>query len=175
MTLDRPLAEDPYAKLPKVPSLQVTSTDLAEGQPIATTFIADGENLSPQLSWSGFPADTQGFVVTLFDPDAPTPSGFWHWAVIGLHASVTELPRGASTDLPAGAITLRNDGGVAGYYGPQPPAGDHAHRYYFAVYAIDVPDLGVSADASCAVLSFNLIFHTLARGLLVAEYTTPAA
>ena len=172
MSLDRPTAPDPYELLPAVGSFSVTSTDIAFGAPIADTFAGGHDNVSPQLSWSDFPADTQGFAVTCFDPDAPTPSGFWHWAVTGLPASTIELAQGAGdgSGLPAGAISLRNDAGQAGYTGPMPPPGDRAHRYYFVVHALDVPALDVDDSATPAYLSFNLVFHTLARAILVGTY-----
>jgi Raf kinase inhibitor-like YbhB/YbcL family protein len=172
MSLDRPIAPDPYELLPAVMSLLLTAKDPTAGAPIADSFAGVHDNVSPQLSWSGFPEGTQSFAVTVFDPDAPTPSGFWHWVVTGLPASTTELPQGAGngSGLPAGAISLRNDAGQAGYTGPMPPEGDRPHRYYFVVHALDVPALEVDESASPAYLSFNLVFHTLARGILVGTY-----
>lgn len=172
MSLDRPIAPDPYDLLPAVGSFQVTSSDISAGTPIADTFAGGHDNVSPQLSWSGFPDGTRGFAVTVFDPDAPTPSGFWHWAVTGLPASTTGLPQGAGngSGLPESAVSLKNDAGQAGYTGPMPPAGDRVHRYYFVVHALDVPALEVDDSASPAYLSFNLVFHTLARAILVGTY-----
>jgi Raf kinase inhibitor-like YbhB/YbcL family protein len=174
MSLDRARAEDPYDKLPTVPSFTVESADVTDGGPLDEIFTAAGGNRSPHLSWTGFPEGTESFVVTCFDPDAPTPSGFWHWALANVPASVTELPQGAGTAdptvLPAGAVQLRNDGGEAGYMGAAPPAGDHAHRYYFAVHAVDTPTLEVGPDTSPAVLSFQLAFHPLARGIITPTY-----
>ena len=172
MSLDRPVAPDPYELLPAVGSFAVVSTDITAGAPIADSFAGEHGNSSPQLSWSGFPESTQSFAVTCFDPDAPTPSGFWHWAVTGLAVSTTELAQGAGdgSGLPAGAIALKNDAGQAGYTGPMPPPGDRAHRYYFVVHALDVETLDVDATASPAYLSFNLVFHTLARAILIATY-----
>ena len=171
MSLDRPTAPDPYELLPAVGTFPVVSTDITAGAPIADAF-AGQHGCSPHLSWSGFPADTQSFSMTCFDPDAPTPSGFWHWAVTGLPASVTELGQGAGdgSGLPTGAVSLRNDAGQAAYTGPMPPPGDRAHRYYFVVHAVDVPALEVDDTASPAYLSFNLAFHTLARGILMGIY-----
>lgn len=172
MSLDRPVAPDPYELLPAVGSFSVVSTDVAAGAPIADTFAGGAGNRSPQLSWSGFPEATQSFAVTCFDPDAPTPSGFWHWAVTGLPASTTALDQGAGdgTGLPAGAVALKNDAGQTGYTGPMPPPGDRAHRYHFVVHALDVPALEVDDSASPAYLSFNMVFHTLARGILIGTY-----
>ena len=169
----------PYESLPEVPSFTVTSADVADGgvldrPQVSGLMGAGGEDRSPQLSWSGFPAGTQGFAVTVYDPDAPTGSGFWHWGVADLPASVTSLPAGAGTpgsaELPAGAVTVRNDAGMAGYIGAAPPAGHGPHRYVIAVHAVDVPSLGVGADASPAYVGFNLFSHTLARAVMVATY-----
>ncbi len=193
MSLDRPVAPNPYEQLPRVGSFAVASTDITDGQPIADRFVADGGNVSPQLSWSGFPDGTKSFVVNLFDPDAPTPSGFWHWAVAGIPVGVTTLGQGAgaesseakssgaessssppSSSLPTGAFQLRNDAGVSGYSGPQPPPGDRPHRYFLVVHAVDVDALEVDESASMAYLAFQLAFHTLARGILVGTYQVPA-
>jgi Raf kinase inhibitor-like YbhB/YbcL family protein len=169
----------PYDFLPPVPSLTVTSADVADGQPLPSAHVsgmmgAGGEDRSPQLSWSGFPDSTASFAVTCLDPDAPTGSGFWHWAVANIPADVTSLPAGAGTpgspDLPSQAVTLRNDAGMAGYVGAAPPAGHGPHRYVFAVHAVDVPALEVGPDATPAFLGFNLFGHTAARGLLIALY-----
>ncbi len=110
----------------------------------------------------------------MYDPDAPTASGFWHWAVVDIPAQVTELPRGAGdeggTGLPQGAFQLRNDAGQARYIGAAPPEGHGKHRYFIVVHAVDVESLGLSKDATPAVLGFNLFFHTLGRALIVPWY-----
>jgi Raf kinase inhibitor-like YbhB/YbcL family protein len=174
VSLDRPQAPDPYELLPTVGSFTVTSDDIADGRPMSDLHAAADGNTSPQLRWEGFPAETRGFVVNCFDPDAPTPSGYWHWTVCGLSSSVTELARGAGAvggaALPSGAFHVRSDGGSPGFEGAAPPAGDRAHRYYFAVHALDVDRLDVDESASPAVVAFNLVFHTIARGLLVPTY-----
>ena len=174
MSLERPVAPDPYQLLPAVGSFDVTSADVADGQPMPQRFAhpdLGGENVSPQLSWSGFPSGTRSFVVTCFDPDAPTPSGFWHWVVVNLPVSVTELATGAgSQPPPGGAITLRNDYSRPGYGGPYPPEGDRPHRYYFVVHAVDVDALELTPDASAGFASFNLVFHTLARAIITPTY-----
>jgi Raf kinase inhibitor-like YbhB/YbcL family protein len=169
----------PYDFLPQVPSWTVTSDDIADGKPIPNAHLADqmgmtGDNLSPQLRWAGAPAETQSFAVTVFDPDAPTGSGFWHWVLFDIPASVTELPRGAGSGsmegLPEGAIHARNDTGAPGYFGPAPPPGHGDHRYAFAVHAVSVPKLGADQTATPAFVGFNLTFNTVARGLLVPVF-----
>jgi Raf kinase inhibitor-like YbhB/YbcL family protein len=171
MSLDRPIAEDPYAKLPSVGTFTLTSNDVTDGQPLKADQVADQGNASPQLSWSGFPEGTKSFVVTCFDPDAPTPSGFWHWVAVDLPADANELATGAAVDgLPGQAFHVRNDTGESGFSGAAPPQGDHVHRYYFVVHAVGEDTLGVGASASPAVVSFNLAFKTLARAQLVGTY-----
>lgn len=176
---DRPTPPSPYDFLPQVPSFDVTSTDCSDGAPLAMPHVsgkmgAGGEDRSPQLSWSGFPEGTKSFAVTVYDPDAPTASGFWHWAVANIPASVTELPGGAGVEggaeLPAGAVQLRNDAGFQGYVGAAPPSGHGPHRYFVVVHAVDVEQLDVTPETTPAVLGFNLFSHTLGRASLVATY-----
>jgi Raf kinase inhibitor-like YbhB/YbcL family protein len=174
MTLDRPVAPDPYELLPAVDSFTVTSTDVQDGEPMSDTYAFAGGNTSPQLSWSGFPAETQSFVVSCFDPDAPIVSGFWHWTVANIPVTVTELGHGAGagdgSGLPEGAVQTRNDFGTQGFGGAAPPPGDRPHRYYFVVHAVDVDHLDVDASASNAVVGFNLAFHTIGRAIMVPTY-----
>lgn len=176
---DRPIPPNPYDFLPQVPGFSVTSSDVSDGEVLPMPHVsgvmgAGGEDRSPQLSWSGFPEGTRSFAVTVFDPDAPTASGFWHWAVANVPASVTELPSGAgdkdAPQLPEGAVQLRNDGGFAGYVGAAPPPGHGPHRYFVVVHAVDTDRLDVDADTTPAVLGFNLFFHTLARAMMVVTY-----
>jgi Raf kinase inhibitor-like YbhB/YbcL family protein len=172
----------PYDFMPPVPSFAVVSNDVAGGQQMSNAqvfngFGMSGENISPNLRWHGFPAETQGFAVTCFDPDAPTGCGFWHMVLLDVPASVTELATGAVSGdlsgLPAGAFCVRNDYGVKAFGGAAPPQGDPPHRYVFAVHALDLASLasqGVDSDVSPAVAGFNLRFHTIARGMIIPVY-----
>ena len=145
--------------------------DVTDGSTLATPqlsgiFGAGGEDVSPQLSWSGAPDGTQSYVVTCYDPDAPTGSGFWHWAVLNIPSSVTSLPTGAGDEsgsgLPEGAVQLQNDAGLARYLGAAPPPGHGTHRYFFVVHAVDAPALDVPATATPAFIA--KVCDWLARG-----------
>ena len=165
---------DPFARLPEAATFTVTSTDVSDGERFAPAQMSGsfgvpgGRDISPQLSWSGAPEGTKSYAVTVYDPDAPTMSGFWHWAVADLPADVTELPSGASGSLPEGAFELKNDGGGVGFIGAAPPAGHGEHRYFIVVHALDVDSIGVPKDASPAFLGFNIGSHILGRAVLVA-------
>jgi Raf kinase inhibitor-like YbhB/YbcL family protein len=163
-------------------SLILTSESFAEGEYLARAHVlsaaygfgCEGDNLSPQLAWSGVPADTRSFAVTCYDPDAPTGSGFWHWVVANIPAGVTSLPLGAgdpaSGRMPAGALEVRTDFGKPGYGGPCPPPGAHVHRYIFTVHAVSMAQLPVDADTSAAIVGFYLNFNTLAKASLIGLY-----
>ena len=170
--------DDPYEKLPKVPSLSVSSQTLTDGAPLPRAQMSGifgvpgGQDQSPQLEWSPGPEGTKSYVVTMYDIDAPTGSGFWHWAVLGLPASTTTLPAGAgdtnSTLLPPGAVQVHNDAGMPRYLGAAPPKGDSPHRYYFTVTALDIEQLPESGTSTPEMLGFTIRTHTLARGHLMA-------
>ena len=171
MSLERPVTPNPYDLLPEAAAFTVTSDDVTDGAPLKDDQVAALGNTSPQLSWSGAPEGTKSYVVTCFDPDAPTPSGFWHWALVDIPADVTSLDAGAASgSLPGGAFHVRNDGGEAGFMGAAPPEGDQVHRYFFVVHAVKDDSLGVDADASNAVVSFNLAFKTLGRAIIHGTY-----
>jgi len=168
VSLERPIAPDPYELLPTLPSFTLESDDVTHGAPLLDAQVQHLGDTSPHLRWSGAPEGTGSYVVSCFDPDAPTPSGFWHWMLVDLPANTTELLAGEVP--PAGTIAIRNDAGITDYYGAAPPEGDHVHRYYFVVHAVAADSLGVGSDVSPAVVSFNLAFKATARAVLYGTY-----
>jgi Raf kinase inhibitor-like YbhB/YbcL family protein len=163
---------DPYDLLPSVPSFKLTSDDAQDGKPLdakfAHSWVAGSKDSSPELHWADFPKETRSFVVTCYDPDAATGSGFWHWMLVGLPPTTIALPRGAGNGgaLPKGAFHIRNDLGGKAFLGPAPPKGDRPHRYVFAVHALDVAALEVNEDMSPAFVGINFVPHTVARAVI---------
>jgi len=176
---------DPFVGLPTVSTFSLSSSSVRDGEPLPPAQMSGifgvpgGEDRSPQLSWHGAPEGAKSYAVTVYDPDAPTGSGFWHWAVANLPADVSSLPEGAGDDtgaeLPAGAVQLPNDARAARFIGGAPPAGHGPHRYVITVHALDVPDIGVPADATPALLGFTMASHILGRATIVATAETPAS
>ena len=168
---------DPYRFLPKVPGFRLHSTTVTNGRPLPAAQLSKifgvpgGLDESPELSWSGFPSRTRSFVVSMYDPEAPTGSGFWHWVVADVPAGTTSLPLGAgdpgSAQLPAGAIELADDAGLHQYVGGAPPAGSGVHDYYLTVTALDVPASGATVATSPALLGFMIGGHTIARATII--------
>ena len=137
-------------------------------------FGCEGDNQSPALNWSGAPKGAKSFAVTMYDPDAPTGSGWWHWMVINLPADVDELKPDAGAvggaNLPKGASHARIDYGVAGWGGTCPPPGDKPHRYVFTVYALKVDKLELPADATAALTGFMINGNALGKASFTAKY-----
>ena len=157
-------------------ALTLTSTDIKPGGKIANEQVANlfgctGPNVSPALAWSGAPKATKSFAISMYDPDAPTGSGFWHWWVVNIPADATSLPKGAGsgTGLPDGAVQPHNDFSLAGYGGPCPPKGK-PHHYVITVYALKADKLDVDANASAAVFGFNANANALAKATLTGVY-----
>jgi|HubBroStandDraft_6_1064221.scaffolds.fasta_scaffold215872_3 Raf kinase inhibitor-like YbhB/YbcL family protein len=158
---------------------KLTSPEIKNGATIGAeqvfnSFGCTGNDISPELNWSGAPAATKSFTVTIYDPDAPTGSGFWHWVIANIPASTTSLPKNAGdpkADLaPKGSVQSRNDYGTSSYGGPCPPKGDKPHRYIFTIFAVDTDKLDVTSDSSGAVVGFNLHYHTLAKATFTGRY-----
>jgi Raf kinase inhibitor-like YbhB/YbcL family protein len=164
---------------PMAQGFELTSTDIQAGKPMPKTqeyqgFGCDGRNISPQLAWRDAPEGTKSFAVTVYDPDAPTGSGWWHWLAFNIPADVRELPTDAgnpAADLaPAGMVHHRTDYGTRGFGGACPPKGDKAHRYQFKIFALDVEQLDIAPESSAALVGFKLNAHKLGIAELEALY-----
>ena len=138
------------------------------------SFGCSGDNQSPQLGWKNAPEGTKSFAITMYDPDAPTGSGFWHWIVFDIPANVHELATNAGNIklnlMPKGAIQSVTDYGAKGYGGPCPPEGHGFHQYIITVYALKTDYLGLDENATPAIVGFNLWANTLAKASIVAYY-----
>lgn len=135
---------------------------------------AGGRNISPELSWEHAPEGTKSFVLTMYDPDAPTGSGWWHWVVYNIPGSASRLPRGAGAaggaELPAGSRQGRTDFGTKEYGGAAPPPGHGPHRYVFTLFALNTDRLDVPEDASAAYVGFLVHFAKIGEAKLTALY-----
>jgi Raf kinase inhibitor-like YbhB/YbcL family protein len=150
----------------------LTSTDVAEGEKLAQDYVykgfgCEGGNVSPALSWSNAPAGTKSYAITVYDPDAPTGSGWWHWNVVNIPASVTSLAKGAV--VPESATELRNDYGEIGFGGACPPAGE-VHRYHITIHALGTETLALPENASNALAGFMINANALAMDTITAVY-----
>jgi len=176
------MANDPTWRLPVVPTFTLSSPEFADGDTLATSARsgiagAGGDDRSPALAWSDAPEGTKSYALTVYDPDAPTGSGFWHWAVYNIPADVTSLDGDAGNPdagfLPDGAITVANEFRLERYLGAAPPSGHGEHRYFFTVTALDVESLDIPDGSTPAVLGFNFLGHVLGRAQLVGVSETP--
>lgn len=159
-------------------ALRLWSPDVTPGSTIAEKHVfngfgCSGTNVSPALRWEAPPAGTKAWAVTMYDPDAPTGSGWWHWLVYNLPAETMKLDAGAgdakAPKLPAGAAHGRTDFGSQGYGGPCPPKGDRAHRYVFTLFALK-EKVDVPADATAALIGFQLNAKAIERATFTAAY-----
>ena len=155
------------------------SKSISEGQTLPRDFVhhamgAGGSNESPDLSWEGAPEGTKSFALTMYDPDAPTGSGWWHWVVYDIPASARGLVRGAGAAggamLPDGAKMGNTDFGTAEYGGAAPPPGHGPHRYIFTLHALKTEKLDVPAGCTAAYVGFNIHFAKLGEAKLTAKY-----
>jgi Raf kinase inhibitor-like YbhB/YbcL family protein len=151
----------------------VAPNSILSNDQVYSGFGCSGKNISPALSWKGAPHDTKSFALTVYDPDAPTGSGWWHWVVYNIPADVTELPEGAGNPggkLPATAVQGHTDFGTSGFGGACPPAGDKPHRYIFTVYALKTEKISVADEASAAMIGFMIHANALTKATLTAHY-----
>ena len=158
----------------------LSSQDIPADSSIGNKYVfkgygCNGDNISPGLSWSDPPSGTKGFAILVHDPDAPTGgSGWWHWLVINLPATMRKLEPGAlSSETKAsreGIRQVKNDYGIAAYGGPCPPPGDNPHHYNFTVYALKVPSLDIPEGASAAFVGYMVNSNSLAKASFTAVY-----
>jgi hypothetical protein len=174
-----PLAFGPLllAAAAAAPTFKLTSTDVSEGATLSKAqvysgFGCSGDNLSPALSWSGAPAGTRSFALTVYDPDAPTGSGWWHWIVYDLPPATGSLAQGIgrTAALPQGAVEARNDFGARNFGGACPPPGNKPHRYVFTIHALKVDKLEVPLDASAAMVGFSIHASEIGKASITARY-----
>lgn len=162
-----------YASFLLADNFTLSSSDL-KGQltnkQVFSGFGCSGENISPELSWKDAPKGTKSFAVTVYDPDAPTGSGWWHWLAFDISKDKMTLPSGFGNSESKDAIQSITDYGKTGFGGACPPAGDKAHRYIFTVHALDVETLGLDKNANAALVGFYINFHSLAKASLISYY-----
>lgn len=156
------------------------STDIAPGKRLTDAqvfngFGCAGANRSPQLSWRHAPTGTKSFAITVYDPDAPTGSGWWHWVMFNIPANVTSLPADtgnvAAQLAPSGAVQSRTDFGNAGFGGACPPTGHGDHHYQFTVHALKVETLDLDANATAALVGYMINGNSLGKAQLEAVYS----
>ena len=165
----------------------VTTNVLAEGfylsssdvrgqiaiEQVSDSFGCNGKNISPHLKWGNAPAGTKSFAITVYDPDAPTGSGWWHWLVFNIPKTTNHIITGASTDLktmPAGSVESITSYGSTGFGGACPPEGDKPHRYIFTVYALDTAEIEQNSDARPELIGFFLNSHAIAKASIMAYF-----
>jgi Raf kinase inhibitor-like YbhB/YbcL family protein len=160
-------------------AFELSSDEVRQGGTIGVAqvyndFGCTGKNVSPSLTWQNPPVGTRSYAVTVYDPDAPTGSGWWHWVVFNIPPTMTSLPSGAGDasggKLPAGVVQSRTDFGKPGYGGPCPPKGDKPHRYIFTVYALKVEHLDLDANASGAMVGYMLNANKIRAVSITSKY-----
>lgn len=178
------MANDPNWRLPEVQTFTLTSPDVPDGSALpawARSGIAGagGDDRSPTLEWKGAPEGTKSFALTVYDPDAPTGSGFWHWAVYNLPSDLTNLPANAGDPgaglLPEAAVTLPNELRLERFLGAAPPPGHGEHRYFFTLSALGVDHLDLESGSTPAALGFTMLTQVIGRAQFMATSETPPA
>lgn len=164
-----------------IQAMTLDSSDVKNGYSLETPQIFNmwgctGENKSPQLTWSEVPPGTKSFAITMYDPDAPTGSGWWHWVAINIPANVHSLKEGAGqvggNQLPSGATMVTNDFGFKGFGGACPPVNAKPHNYTITVYALNVPKIDIPASASPALAGYNILAHVIDKAIIIAPTNT---
>jgi hypothetical protein len=162
------------AKAFKIMSADVKSQSMIENKHVFKGFGCDGGNISPQISWMNAPKETKSFALTVYDPDAPTGSGWWHWLVVNIPANHTSIPANFGSEnkfkLKDGIMQVHNDFGVYNFGGPCPPKGDKAHRYIFSIHALKVEKLEIEKSATPALAGFMINQNSLGRASFTAYY-----
>ena len=143
---------------------QLTNKEVFSG------FGCSGENISPELSWKDAPKGTKSFAVTVYDPDAPTGSGWWHWVVFDISKDKFTLPSGFGNSESKDVIQSMTDFGKTGFGGACPPVADKAHAYIFTVHALDMETISLDKNANAALVGFYLNSHSLAKASLISYY-----
>lgn len=160
-------------------SLTIASNDIADGEFMAKAhefngFGCTGNDLSPHLMWSDAPEDTKSFAITVYDPDAPTGSGWWHWQIVNIPKAVSEITTGAGTakanNTPQGSMQMFNDYGIKGFGGACPPSGHGVHRYRFTVHALSAETLELPENASGALTGYMINANTIESATIEALY-----
>jgi len=158
----------------KLSSATIKPKSKLEEAQVFNGFGCTGKNISPQLRWTPGPEGTKSYAITVYDPDAPTGSGWWHWLVYNIPASVTSLEQGAgkenSVSLPQGAVQGRSDFGTHAFGGACPPEGDKPHRYIFTIHALKTESIPAPEDASAAMIGFMLNANRLDEASFVTYY-----
>ncbi|USE36720.1 YbhB/YbcL family Raf kinase inhibitor-like protein [Endozoicomonas sp. SCSIO W0465] len=166
------MGNKPDSDIMALMSNQITNGKSFQSQQIYNQWGCTGKNRSPELRWNNIPEGTKSFAVTMYDPDVPTSSGWWHWVVINIPGNVQSLPLNAGSEggknLPEGASMLKNDYGFKGYGGACPPPNSAPHNYRITVYALDIPNLDINSNATPAMADFYILQHTLAKAVLTA-------
>src|SRR6185437_9027685 len=141
---------------------------------MANIYGCHGKNISPELSWSGIPKTAKSLAISVYDPDAPTGSGFWHWIIYYININTKFISNGASntSHMPDNAVEALNDSGTKGYLGACPPKGDDKHRYEFTIYALDVDKLPVPKNATSPLIRFILYKHIISKAAITAYAKT---
>ncbi|RED49946.1 YbhB/YbcL family Raf kinase inhibitor-like protein [Aestuariispira insulae] len=153
----------------------LTSPDIKEGIPLADIHVfkgfgCEGGNVSPALSWTNPPAGTKSFVITAYDPDAPTGSGWWHWLAFNIPADTRAVDQGASGQMPEGTVESVTDFGKTGFGGACPPKGE-MHRYQFTIHALGVEKLDLGSDTNAAVVGYMTNANSLGKATITVPYT----